>query len=81
MISAPPTGTRISHQPRWFPAGETSAVLQRPKKHRLVKRPISLSKASATNALTRPMKMAIPEMAIMRGVVVKSPSLSVMFPY
>src|ERR1017187_3908909 len=81
MIRAPVTGTRISSQPKWLPAGETSIALQRPKKNRFVKRPISLSRANATKALTRPIKMAIPEMVIMRGVAVKSPSLSVMFPY
>jgi hypothetical protein len=75
MIRAPATGMRISHHPRWFPAGETIRSLQRPKKNRLVKNPISFSKANATNALTRPIHTAIPEIAITLGVEVKSPSL------
>ena len=51
-------------------------MLQRPKKKRLVNRPISRSKASATKALTKPIKTASAEMGITRGVQVKSPSLA-----
>ena len=31
MISAPPTGTRIAHAPRWLADGETSCVPHLPK--------------------------------------------------
>ena len=55
-------------------AGETRAVLQRPKKKRLVKRPMSRSSARAMKALTKPMAMARAEIGNTRGVVVKSPS-------
>src|SRR5579885_2477512 len=70
---------RTSIQPRWFPAGDTKAVLQRPKKNRFVNRPISFNRPSATYALTRPMKMASPEIVSTRGVQVKSPSLVFIF--
>ena len=52
----------------------TSAVPQRWKKKRLVKRPISFSRARATTALRAPMTMAIRAMKIRRGEAVKSPS-------
>ena len=67
-------GTRISHQPSLLAAGETSAVPQRWKKNRLVKIPISRSKASATKALSTPMPVASAAMGTTLQVVVKSPS-------
>src|SRR4029079_5032036 len=73
MISAPITGTSTTIHPSVWSAGDTSAVLKRWKKNRLVKKLISLSSSQATNPQMNPIAVAISEMVMTRGVVVKSP--------
>ena len=48
MTSAPATGTRITHGPSVCASGVTSAVLNRWKKNRLVNKPMSVRRASAS---------------------------------
>src|SRR5579862_431018 len=74
-ITRPPaTGMSITNQPRWWPAGDTSATSQRWKKQRFVTSPIRRSSASATTAARSPIASAIALIVSTRGVVVKSPS-------
>src|SRR5215813_13129314 len=76
MMSAPITGTTITNGPRVCASGVINAVLNRWKKNRFVKSPISLSRPRATNAPTMPMPTANRLMRSNRGVAVKSPRLS-----
>jgi hypothetical protein len=66
MISPPMIGTKSAKIPRPLPAGETSSVLTRWKKNRLVNSPMSLSSSSATKALRMPMPIAMIAIGITR---------------
>jgi hypothetical protein len=79
IISAPAIGTRTSQSPSRLAAGDASEVPHLWKKKRFVKIPINFSSAQATIAPAKPMPIANPEMLIVRGVVVKSPSFSDLF--